>query len=141
MGLSNAHAKTHQGALLAGNRLHLQEGPIDLIIWADGEPGAVQEAYEAAERRFDGLLAELVAELPLLRAPLGDEVSLSPCTGVPSPLVGEGQGGGDRRTSALGVPPTPSPSPQGGAEFACARFMLKRSRTARRRLGRRRCTW
>ena len=35
---------------------------------------------------------------------------------VPSPLVGEGQGGGDCRTSAVGVPPTPNPSPQGGGE-------------------------
>ena len=35
---------------------------------------------------------------------------------VPSPLVGEGQGGGDRRTSAVGLPPTPTPSPQGGGE-------------------------
>jgi urea transport system permease protein len=35
---------------------------------------------------------------------------------VPSPLVGEGQGGGDRRTSALGLPPTPNPSPQAGGE-------------------------
>jgi formamidopyrimidine-DNA glycosylase len=36
--------------------------------------------------------------------------------GVPSPLVGEGQGGGDCRTSAAGVPPTPNPSPPGGGE-------------------------
>jgi len=35
---------------------------------------------------------------------------------VPSPLVGEGQGGGDGRTSAVGTPPTPIPSPQGGGE-------------------------
>jgi ApbE superfamily uncharacterized protein (UPF0280 family) len=57
--------------MLPGNRLHLNEGPIDLIIWADGAPEAVAAAYRAAERRFDGLLAELVAELPLLRMPLG----------------------------------------------------------------------
>jgi very-short-patch-repair endonuclease len=37
---------------------------------------------------------------------------------VPSPHVGEGQGGGDGRTSAVGAPPTPNPSPQGGGEFA-----------------------
>ena len=37
---------------------------------------------------------------------------------VPSPLVGEGQGGGDGRTSAIGAPPTPNPSPQGGGEPA-----------------------
>ncbi len=44
---------------------------------------------------------------------------------VPSPLVGEGQGGGDCRTSAVVAPPTPrirsgagsSPSPQGGGGF------------------------
>jgi formamidopyrimidine-DNA glycosylase len=35
---------------------------------------------------------------------------------VPSALVGEGQGGGDCTTSAVGVPPTPSHSPQGGGE-------------------------
>src|SRR5688572_26018685 len=35
---------------------------------------------------------------------------------VPSPLVGEGQGGGDCRTSEVGSPPTPNPSPQGGGE-------------------------
>jgi len=37
-------------------------------------------------------------------------------TGVPSPLVGEGQGGGDGRTLPVGIPPTPNPSPQGGGE-------------------------
>jgi error-prone DNA polymerase len=41
-------------------------------------------------------------------------LTLSLC--VPSPLVGEGQGGGDCRTSAVGIPPTPNPSPQGGGE-------------------------
>ena len=35
---------------------------------------------------------------------------------IPSPLVGEGQGGGDSRTAKVGVPPTPNPSPQGGGE-------------------------
>jgi nitrate reductase delta subunit len=35
---------------------------------------------------------------------------------VPSPLVREGQAGGDCRRSKVGSPPTPSPSPQGGAE-------------------------
>jgi ring-1,2-phenylacetyl-CoA epoxidase subunit PaaD len=34
--------------------------------------------------------------------------------GVPSPLVGEGQGGGEPRRA--GSPPTPNPSPQGGGE-------------------------
>jgi very-short-patch-repair endonuclease len=35
---------------------------------------------------------------------------------VPSPLAGEGQGGGDCRTSEVGGPPTPSPSLQWGGE-------------------------
>ena len=34
--------------------------------------------------------------------------------GVPSPLAGEGQGGGDCRTSEGGFPPTLNPSPPGG---------------------------
>jgi branched-chain amino acid transport system ATP-binding protein len=38
---------------------------------------------------------------------------------VPSPLAGEGQGGGDCRTFDVGSPPTPSPSPHvGGAPSA-----------------------
>jgi ApbE superfamily uncharacterized protein (UPF0280 family) len=67
-------AKKHQAGMLPGNRLHLSEGPIDLVIWGDSEPEAVAEAYRAAARRFDGLLLELVAELTLLRAPLGATV-------------------------------------------------------------------
>jgi len=35
---------------------------------------------------------------------------------VPSPLAGEGQGGGSSRMSAPGATPTPNPSPQGGGE-------------------------
>jgi hypothetical protein len=112
------NAARHQAALVPGNRLHLSEGPIDLVIWADGEPGAVRDAYRAAERRFDGLLAELVAELALLRTPMRADVSLVPDPSVPSPPVGEGQGGGDRRTTEVGSPPTPNPSPQGGGGSA-----------------------
>src|SRR5262245_56198973 len=43
---------------------------------------------------------------------------------VPSPLVGEGQGGGDSRTSDGGVPPTPNPSPPGGGESARSLWTL-----------------
>ncbi|WP_407176158.1 UPF0280 family protein [Bradyrhizobium sp. STM 3562] len=57
-----------QIAFLAdGRRLHLQDGPIDLIIEATGEPANVRAAYEAAARRFTGLLDELCAELTELR--------------------------------------------------------------------------
>jgi ApbE superfamily uncharacterized protein (UPF0280 family) len=51
-----------------GRRLHLHDGPIDLIIEADGSPQAVLAAYEAAARRFVSILDELCGELQLLRA-------------------------------------------------------------------------
>jgi uncharacterized protein len=54
---------------LADGRLHLQDGPIDLVIEAFGEARAVETAYSAAGRRFETILDELCAELPLLRAP------------------------------------------------------------------------
>ena len=57
-----------QIAMLAdGRRLHLQDGPIDLIIEARGSEGNISAAYDAAARRFTGLLDELCAELPELR--------------------------------------------------------------------------
>src|SRR5262249_27880903 len=57
-----------QIALLAdGKRLHLQDGPIDLIVEANGREADVRAAYEAAARRFTGLLDELCAELNELR--------------------------------------------------------------------------
>ena len=55
-------------SLFADGRLHLHDGPIDLIIEAFGEPFAVERAYEAAWHRFATILDELCAELPLLRS-------------------------------------------------------------------------
>ena len=52
-----------------GRRLHLQHGPIDMILDVTG-PGR-QAAFKRAVARFDTLLEELVAELPRLRAPSG----------------------------------------------------------------------
>ena len=52
-----------------GERLHLQHGPIDLIIGAEGARDA---AFAAARARFETVLDELVAELPLLRRAVGD---------------------------------------------------------------------
>jgi ApbE superfamily uncharacterized protein (UPF0280 family) len=61
-----------QVALLAdGRRLHLHDGPIDLILEAFGSPGEVQCAYTAAARRFVTILDELCSELPLLRQAAG----------------------------------------------------------------------
>jgi ApbE superfamily uncharacterized protein (UPF0280 family) len=60
--------RSPQIALLADRqRLHLQDGPIDLIVQADGEGSQVRAAYQAAAHRFTGLLDELCAELPELR--------------------------------------------------------------------------
>jgi ApbE superfamily uncharacterized protein (UPF0280 family) len=50
-----------------GKRLHLQDGPIDLVIEAKGRDGDVRAAYDAAVRRFTGLLDELCEELVELR--------------------------------------------------------------------------
>ena len=52
-------------------RLHLQDGPIDLIVGADGEPDHVERAYEVARIRFSTVLDELCSELDLLRQPTG----------------------------------------------------------------------
>jgi ApbE superfamily uncharacterized protein (UPF0280 family) len=60
-------------AWLSANRLHLQHGPIDLVIGCDGTPAAQRRAFGAARDRFATILDDLVTELPLLRAPLGPE--------------------------------------------------------------------
>jgi hypothetical protein len=55
------------GWLADRKRLHLQDGPIDLIVEACGTATNVRAAYEAAIRRFTGLLDTLCDELPELR--------------------------------------------------------------------------
>jgi uncharacterized protein len=67
----NAHAKVRaQVAFLPGGRLHLNDGPIDLIIGAFGAESAVRKGCSAATRRFSTILDELCEELPLLRSEL-----------------------------------------------------------------------
>jgi len=63
-----------------GRRLHLQHGPIDLVVEAWGEAREVAAAYRQATTAFGDVLPALVRELPLLRSPLTRE-------------AGEGQGG------------------------------------------------
>lgn len=60
---------------LPDGRLHLQEGPIDLVIEAFGESAEVARAYDAAAACFEAVLPGLVAELPALRAPLEGAVN------------------------------------------------------------------
>ncbi len=65
-------APTSPTGLSGDRRLHLQEGPIDLVIEAFADdPKEVALAYQAATDRFTGILKALVDELPLLRTPLG----------------------------------------------------------------------
>lgn len=61
---------------LPDGRLHLQHGPMDVVLRAWGDPRDVGAAERAAIARFATILSELVAELPALRAPLGPETRL-----------------------------------------------------------------
>ena len=56
-------------ARLPGARLHLQHGPIDVILRAEGSPADVADAETRAWERFRTILDELVGELPDLRRP------------------------------------------------------------------------
>jgi ApbE superfamily uncharacterized protein (UPF0280 family) len=59
-------------ARLPDGRLHLQHGPIDLIIEAFGAADEVARAYGQAVARFGDILPTLVRELPILRRPMGE---------------------------------------------------------------------
>ncbi|MCV0395076.1 MAG: UPF0280 family protein [Rhizobiaceae bacterium] len=58
-----------QTVWLPDGRLHLNHGPIDLIVEAFGEAEEVAAAFRQAIARFETVLDELVAELPALRRP------------------------------------------------------------------------
>ena len=61
---------------LDAGRWHFQHGPIDIVIGADGDPAALAAAHAAAWQRFETVLDELVADLPLLRQPVGEACPL-----------------------------------------------------------------
>lgn len=61
-----------QAHWLPGSRLHLSDGPIDLILWAEGDSNTLQRAFKLAQKRFETILDELVDELPVLRGVLGE---------------------------------------------------------------------
>ena len=52
-----------------GRRLHLHDGPIDLIVEASGETNEIKAAFQAAAERFVNVLDELCRELTFLRQP------------------------------------------------------------------------
>ena len=55
---------------LGDGRWHFSHGPMDVILKVEGDQAAVAAALAAAWARFEGLLAELVAELVQLRQPV-----------------------------------------------------------------------
>ncbi len=61
-----------QIARLPDGRLHLQHGPIDLLIEAFGAAAEVAHAYRQASEGFGDILPTLVGELPALRRPVGE---------------------------------------------------------------------
>ena len=74
---------------------------VDRIVVRKDIGARLADSFETALELADGIAIAEFADKPLKS---------------PSPPVGEGRGGGDRRTSAVGSPPTPNPSPQGGGE-------------------------
>lgn len=70
------HAMGPQRAPLSEGRWHWSHGPIDLVIGAEGSPAVVQAALSEAWVRFGQVLPELVAELALLRRPVGERCTL-----------------------------------------------------------------
>lgn len=67
---------TAQRRSLGAGRWHLNHGPIDIVVEAQGEAAAVAQAHEAAWERFATVLDALVAELPLLRQPVHQTCTL-----------------------------------------------------------------
>src|SRR6185503_4503691 len=105
----------------------VDEGKVSKLLVAEGTEGVKVNtpiAVLLAEGEKDG--APTVAKQPSPPSAKGQAprapVAAPRSTGAsPSPVapearqqsVGEGRGGGDRRTSAVVAPPTPIPSPQG----------------------------
>jgi ApbE superfamily uncharacterized protein (UPF0280 family) len=58
---------------LAGERLHLSHGPIEVVLKAWGRPQAVRAAQVAAAERFPAILPELCDELVALRTPMSEK--------------------------------------------------------------------
>jgi ApbE superfamily uncharacterized protein (UPF0280 family) len=62
---------------LAGERLHLSHGPIDVVLKAWGSPDAVRASYAATCERFPMILPELCDELAMLRTPAHEGPSVN----------------------------------------------------------------
>jgi len=69
-----SRAETHwapSAHALRNDRLHLQYGPIDVLIDVDADTRSILAAHQAAHAAFDGVLEALVNELAVLRSPIG----------------------------------------------------------------------
>jgi very-short-patch-repair endonuclease len=83
---------------------------------------------------FDGVETEIFIGLDILTEDGRDGSNALDL--IPSPLAGEGKGGGDCRTSAVelptavGIPPTPNPSPQGGGGLPSNSLRRRRTRAS-----------
>lgn len=62
-----------QARALPDGRLHLQHGPIDLILGVSADPAASEAAFRAATLRFATVLDQLCDELDGLRAEAGPQ--------------------------------------------------------------------
>ena len=71
--------------LADGHRLHLQDGPIDLIVEAFGTAAEVEAAYRTACDRFATILDELCGELRFLRTALSGIVQNADSEDGPHP--------------------------------------------------------
>lgn len=69
-GSNAARSIRFQCEWLEGRRLHLNDGPIDLVIGVEGDSESLTQAFDRAIQRFSTILDELVSELPLLRRPV-----------------------------------------------------------------------
>ena len=118
------------GYLSAGQRRRLSIARLVAVqrpIWLLDEPTSALDA--AAQTMLAAIMGQHLASGGLLLAavhgPIGlerakelrlDARSSPLAQSAPSPLVGEGWGGGYTKSSELAATPTPDPSPQGGGE-------------------------
>jgi 2,4-dienoyl-CoA reductase (NADPH2) len=107
------------GTRLAGRRV--------AVMGAGGIGFDVAEFLTSAPQEVAATPEHFAAEWGV-DADIASRGGLALASSVPSPLVGEGQGGGDGRTIHAETPPTPNPSPRGGGESSGRRdiVMLQR---------------
>ena len=78
--------------LADGKRLHLKDGPVNLIIQAFGRPAEVGRAYEAGIERARALVLETAEDVPRLQAGLAPQCAVgaravAACNEVPGALA------------------------------------------------------